>query len=636
MPMHSLRPFMKTRPGWTALIVTTLVGLLLVFFLPTRFPPPPAFSESYLFGFNNHLCEILFGALLIAVAVLTKLGRLRLPGDTGHSGVEKAESLNSDTGEGGLTVRMLAVCLAIDAVLCGMMCWLADGLGGLNDGAYYLDRIHLIVRGEVPYRDFEFLYGSTPLYGAVAIGRLLHISPETGFYLIWACGTVLGIFLLWLSIRWLELPAGGKRTVFFIYYVLLSLMIRYATLNYFSLRYTLPLFALIGLCRLDRDGRLVTRAEVILFAVVMTAVLFGISPEEAIVYAVAVCLYLPLRRYYTQRSFAVDLVVLIAALAGVCAVVAHAGTLRSMSSFSAGAWNLPIYPGPDILLAFAAVIGMVFYLATQTTAESAKSNVLLAVLYGLGMLPGALGRCDDTHIAGYLLTIFVCAMLLSRRWLPMWRGATICFAVFFLLLPFATGTLWRQSVLETALFNHLYKSGSPQGRIDIAVDHLMWRAAVAERGRERASAKMAELRKSYSQTLSDPRRIFPGVSPVVAVPFEYRPNTLNNYQAPWVDEGYFMGTLNIMTSRDVEKKIDELKSHPGEDLIYPAYSCGISHGDIRKFLGELLLLPWVPRQKHQMTTLDPYCDYIHQNYDIVFSPSPTTFGYGLMRRKPGK
>jgi hypothetical protein len=295
-----------------------------------------------------------------------------------------------------------------------------------------------------------------------------------------------------------------------------------------------------------------------------------------------------------------------------------------------------VLPTTPALESAAGSMAMVFYVATGATAKCVQSNVAFAVLYGLGMLPGALGRCDNIHLAGYLMAVLVCAMLLSWLWLPMWRVATISFAMFFLLLPFVTGMLWSPPVLSKALLSHLhlYQGGAPQGRIGEAVDHLAWRVAVAALGRQRGTAKMDALRYSYSTNSWDPRKVFPGASPVVAVPFEYLPNKLSNYQAPWIDEGYFMGTLNILTSSDVERKIDELRTHPGEDLVYFDNSCGHPNPGIRVFIGELLLLPWVPQQKHQMTTLDPYCNYIHQHYEFVYLPSPATFGYGLMRRKP--
>jgi hypothetical protein len=278
---------------------------------------------------------------------------------------------------------------------------------------------------------------------------------------------------------------------------------------------------------------------------------------------------------------------------------------------------------------------MVFYLATQTLAKNAQSNVTFAVIYGLGMLPGALGRCDGTHIAGYLLTILICAMLLSRLWVSAWRVATIAFASIFLIVPYALSIKRPAPALQKALFSHLYNRGRAHGRVDIALDYFVSHVANVTLGNQRGTEKMGQLRNSYAQNVVDPRGIFSGLSPVVAAPFAYFPNHLSNYQAPWIDEGYFMGTLNVLTRRDVARKVGELETHPDEDLVVPGNYCE-PWGDIRVYMEKLLLVPWVPHEKHSMTTLDPYCAYIHENYYELYSPSDATFGYGVLRRKPGQ
>jgi hypothetical protein len=75
--------------------------------------------------------------------------------------------------------------------------------------------------------------------------------------------------------------------------------------------------------------------------------------------------------------------------------------------------------------------------------------------------------------------------------------------------------------------------------------------------------------------------------------------------------------------------------HPDEDLIVPDDYCQ-PWGDIRPYMKDLLLVPFIPAQKHPMTTLDPYCAYIHQNYAVLYPASDATFGYLALRRKPGR
>jgi hypothetical protein len=628
MIKNHLLPAKNSRQWWIMLVATISIGLGLVFWLPTQCPPPLAYSDSYLFGFNNHLCQLLFVLVLACIAILTKVGGLQLSAP--HGGAEPANA--------GLTIRLILVCLGIAALTCAAFYWLAAGLGGLNDSAYFLDRIHLMDRGQVPYRDFEFIYGSAPLTAAVAMGRLLHISSESGYYLIWGGGTVLGVFLLWLSIHWLELPSGGQRTVFLLVYAFLLWLITGVTLNYSALRYTLPLFAITGFCRLDRNSHWRTRAEVVLFAVAMSATLLGLSPEEGVVYTIAVCLYFPVRRLMMGRPFVIELVIMVALFAGIFSFATHAGTFATMRRLSAGAFNVPVYPGPHILFAFAALFAMVVYLATGSSAERLQSNIAFAVLYSIGMLPGALGRCDTTHVAGYLLPVLICAMLLSWRWVPAWRSATIAFPMLFLILPAVIAFWWSPPVLSKAVLNHLYRGGAPHGRLSIELDRLGTRLAVRTLGEQRGLAKMNAVRSSAVAASVDPHQIFPQASTVIAAPFEYKPNKLSNYQAPWIDEGYFMGTLNILTPDDVERKISELRSHPEEDIILSPdddfKQCDVVHAK-RVWMEQLLLLPWVPQPKRELSMFVPYCVYIQQHYRFLYLPSPATFGYGLMRFSSG-
>ena len=610
------------------LVLTLVVGLLLVFWIPTLFPPPLASSESYLFGFNNRLCELIFGVLVFTVAVLVK-----------NSGIVLSPSRRDlHASAPGLTPRLLAVCMGTSAVLCGAMYWLVRPLGGINDGAYFLDRIHLAMRGQRAFQDFEFIYGSGPLYTSVILGRLLRTSADNGYYLLWFAETLLGVLLLWLSLRWVELPAAGKRTVFLLYYVSLSMYIPLATLNYCGFRYTLPIFAITALCRLDRNSRAMTRVQVILFAVALTAVLLLSSPEEGIVYALAVFLYLPARRYYEQRPFVPDIVALTGALAILYLMASRAGTFTTMKVLGAGAFNLPVYAGLHVWIAFASILGMVCYLATGEAGERIRSDVALLVLYSLGMLPGAMGRCDPTHVSGYLLTVICCAMLLSWRWICVWRVAIISFGTCFIALPLII-SLWMQPpVLSKALLNRLYMGGPPRNLLGTTLDSLGTRLAVHLLGEQRARAKLAALRNASIQGSVDPHIVFPGASSTVAVPFEYHPNKISNYQSPGVSEGYFMGMTNVLTPGEVEQKIRELRSRPDEDLVLSPeglQECEVRRGD-RAALRALLLVPWVPQPRQELRMYVPLCDYIHEQYQIFYQPSPETFGYGLMRHKDQK
>jgi hypothetical protein len=125
------------------------------------FSPPPASSESYAFGFNNRLCLLLFLGLVTAVAGVTWAGGLEA------FGLRKGgEPYKWRTQARGLFLRVFAVAV----VLAALFFWLTYSVGGINDSTYFLDRIHLMERGMRPFHDFEFVYGSGPLYGFFVAG----------------------------------------------------------------------------------------------------------------------------------------------------------------------------------------------------------------------------------------------------------------------------------------------------------------------------------------------------------------------------------------------------------------------------------------------------------------------------------
>lgn len=626
-PIEESQVKQRQRGWWIALGATVVGGLLLVFVLPTIFPPVWANSESYVFGFNNRLCLLLFLALLAAVAGVTWAGGLSMP----LAG--RIPSRITDEP----SQRLLLQVFAVAVVLAGIFWWLTYSLGGINDTTYFLDRIHLMAQGKVPYRDFEFVYGSGPLYGALTLARLLHASPKLGYYLIWLTSSLLGIFLLWLSIRWIDLPTSGKGLVFLLTSVLMLELILVVTLNYSAMRYTLPLFALTGLCRIDSGSWRFKRVMVVAFAAVMAATLLKFSPEEGLVYVIAVCVYLPLRRYFASQRFLPDLLALVAIAMWLLAMSAREGTFTTMKRLSAGAFNLPVYPGPVVLFGLVSMLAVVFYGVSGSVRERSQSNVTLIGIFGIGMLPAAMGRCDTIHIVGYLLGVLVCAMLLLWSWSPAWRLVTGWFAVFVLILPLVTGLWYQPPVLSKAVLNHLYADGPPQGSIGKMIDKAAVKLAMKTMGERRGMAKIEALRHGTGPISLDPRVLFPVASPIVSVPFEYRPNKLNNYQGPDVYEGFFMGTLNILTPEEMNRKLDELRLHPDRDLVLQKESleeCDM-HDGLRPIIKELLILPWVPQPKRDMSLMVPYCSFILEHYQFIVDPSPTTMGYGLMRWKSG-
>ncbi len=600
------------------------LALLLTFWLPSHILSPPwAFSESYLYGFNNKVFQGMLLLVLAGAAAFTWLGFLRLPA------ASRAEPANVE----GLTPRFLAIALLFTAVFAGMIAWIAGPPGGLFDGYYFIDRINLIERGLKPFRDFEFVYGTAPLYTVIFLHKALGVPVKYGYQMLWFTETCLGVLLLGISIRWLDLPKAGKKIAFLVFFSFALMLVPGDMLNYCILRYSLPLFALVGFCRLDRDDRTATRLQTLSFAVVFDALLLNISPEEGLVYGVAICLYLPLRRRAACRPFVLETVAFVAAFALFCVRAAFAGAFVTMARFSHGAFNFPAYPAPPVLLAVASLILLIVFVFSLPTADRLQSNTSLIALYVMGMIPAAMGRCDSVHLGGYLLPAVLCFCIISWRWRALWTTATLGSFLFFSVVPFALFQLSTGPVLGKALLTHVYRHGTPTGGIYGMLDRLALKQAVRSLGEVRGRSKIEAMRRLAS-TSEDPQQLFPGASTTVAVPFEYFPNKVSPYQSPTVAEGHFMGIVAVMTPEDLEQKIDEIRIHPEQDLVVSREGFDDCHptGANRRLLAYRLQLPWVPAPIHSLDLLTPYCDYIQTHYVYMYQPGAATFGYGLMRR----
>ena len=602
-----------------------MVGLFLIFWLPYRVPVAMAWSDSYLFGYNNRAGEALFLALAVCLGAIAKVGGLVLP-----TGTRKAQTVPEE-----LTYRVLLGCLGFSTFCAVGLYLLTHGVGGLNDGAYFLDRIHLIERGKVPYRDFEFVYGSFSLYASIYLGRVFSIGSVNGYYMLWLGETLTGVWLLWIFVRWIDIPGGGRRVVFLLTYALTLLYLLSIALNYCALRYTLPLFGMVAMCRVDQGSGLRRRVATVGLAMLLVTMLLGLSPEEGIAFACATVIYLPLRRYGSGRPFVVDLLILVPALVGAYGVAARAGSFGTMKGFAAGAFNLPIYPAPHLFFGFAAMLGVVCYLATGELRRRVQSNVCFVGIYGLGMVPGALGRCDTTHVGGYEMGMLLCAVLLCWRWPVLWRCGTWGFGLLFIMLPFAMSVVFSPPIYSKALLTQLYQGGEPRSALGRGVDRLATRAAIDLLGRERGVAKLQGLRASVAATSLDPRDVFPGSSGQVGVPLGYLPNKLSNYQSMSVDEGYFMGASNIVSPQQVAQKVSEMRDHPEQDLVVSPEGLEqcLVHVGSRALMEQLFLIPYVPEPKRTVSFFVPICTYIETDYYFVYPPKPSTFGYGLMRRK---
>ena len=265
----------------------------LIFVLPYFVPVAPAFSESFLFGFNNRVALGLLLALIALLALLSWRGLVHCPSLSQTPSPAVSPASGNTPG-----LVSLAVTLAIAAILSAVLFALLRAGNGTGDAIYFLDRIGLLAQGLHPFRDFEFVYGPLQLYAPWLTARLLHLSLTDAYGLIWGLSTLLGITALWYAIRWLDLPSQGKSATFLILATILGSELLSFGLNYNPLRYTLPIACLLFVDRLDRSGSssLVTSRSTLLAAITSAILLIGLSPEIGVTFCIAILCFLPARR----------------------------------------------------------------------------------------------------------------------------------------------------------------------------------------------------------------------------------------------------------------------------------------------------------------------------------------------------
>lgn len=606
------------------------VGLALVVAVPFRVAVAPAYGEAYLFGYSNRT------GIALAMAVFAVIGGLSWWGVLQFRVLEREAAAGGEQGAGTLTGGVLAAVLGVEGVVCAGLYGLTRSGQGFGEAIYILNRVGLLAQGLRPYRDFEFVYGPLQLYGPYFAARLLHLSLTEGYFLVWWMSALAGLAMLWGAIRLLALPAAGKRASFLVMASLLGTSALSAGLNYNPLRYAAPFFCLMLVDWLARGsgGR---RAAVVLASFGGAEVLLlGLSPEEGLVFALAVPIYLVVGLVMGQglrgERWGSVLAALVGVSGGVLLVASRMGVFETMKQFQAGAFGLPILPGPQIVVLFGAMAIVVVAVVGGLVRRRAWDVAGLLLLYGCGMLPAALGRCDWIHVIGYEAGVIVCALLLV--WDEVWvRRLSLTLMV----VPFAIfGVQLVTGVIASMVKVQLYPmlaGGEPSGGVAAWVVARSERSLAGVMGTTAAERKMARVRAVARLRTEDPHVWFRTASPVLYAPFGYSPKRLGSVQSPAIREGRFMGVLNVLTQAQVEEKIAEMRDHPEDDLLLSPdgmEQCLPARGD-RASLRRFFLLPMSPRPRHTFTLTEPICAFIESHYEVVVAATPETGDYGVWR-----
>ncbi len=159
--------------------------------------------------------------------------------------------------------------------------------GSFGDSQYEIHRIWLVSLGKVPYRDFEWIYGSGLLYVPAWLSRWLHLSIPDSYFLFWTIASLAGVALLFGVINLVDFPSTHKTAIFVLYCVPAVVCYRLHGIEFHpAARLFSALLPLAGLQRQAAQFRAARKhASVAALTVLSTATIILISPEMAIAFA---------------------------------------------------------------------------------------------------------------------------------------------------------------------------------------------------------------------------------------------------------------------------------------------------------------------------------------------------------------
>jgi hypothetical protein len=446
----------------------------------------------------------------------------------------------------------------------------------------------MAVTGNLPFRQFEFMYGPILLYFPLAVGRILApfgISLEVSYYASVMAMMLIGLLLLYWILNWLELGARTKRFVF----VFTGIGMLNVTLgeNYTPVRFLIAPALLLLQSELDSRSKLlkpISRGSLItLYICFGSCLAWSISPEAGVAYSASSAVYCTLSAWRNGLS---ALFGLIAAPAGIALMWTLFGPdyLTGLLSFAGGFGNFPIIPAPHILL-FLLTLTLIVPagLARMLRWNGSRNEMLYASLavLGLSYSAPALGRCDPGHVLfNGIVILFLGFVMVERywkRWMPYYLAA---FGLIF------------------ALGVHLSVEYSYRGQIKPVLFYAAKRYPAAASLKDFGDRTARLLNKPF--TIADQEKYdllaLEKVGRVVTpIQSDKRIDEYLRAHNKFVSEPY-VGLIGVSDEKSMKRKLDVLKRE--QWVLVDLTNC-CSETDTPAFTEELMMCPFPYRRKNE-------------------------------------
>ena len=596
------------------------ISLGVVFLVPKAIPVAPTVSDSYLYGYNNRIGVALLILFLVIGGYFSDRLWLRFPKPARTRDISK---------------WAIGSWMAIYAAGTGVMYWLLRGFHGIGESKYFIDRLSVFATGARPYKDFEFGYGLTFLYGPLAFQRL-GLNVEQSYYLFLAMSYLASVWILAEVLDLIDYDTKAKPVLFHLFCLFGFTALIGLGMQYTLLRFLLaPYFALF-VQRVDLRGGVRNQTVALCMTVVFTLVLLVSSPEQAVIFTVGTIGYLLVLRGINGTlgdrrqilSFAGLLFVEFVLMLG----ANRFGLLMTLKTFGSGAYNFPILPAGHILLFFFCCGLVAIYVASQLR-ERRGEGMLIVVAVSVCSLFATLGRCDPGHVVFDGIGIVIAASLLVSN-MPRIRGWYLTlFIIFFIFLPFRSiftiyRPLLRQATHMRAALGESEVSSDPAAR-------LLGRF-LNHRAGNFPKAQLAISVAAVQTPVLDLDAAYPASGRPLFAPFDFSPNGLGTYHAARIESGYFAGLELALTPASIQRKVFELETRPDRDLLLPEHfedRCALDLSGERKSIRSLFSYPFSSQPRHMVNTRQPLCAYITAHYRMIQKPLPQGYGYGVWTRK---
>jgi hypothetical protein len=372
-----------THPAYR-LLATYAALAALVLWLPWLVPVQPVRSDSFVQGFSN--AAFLAFLLLLFIAPVFLLYRSRELGAA-------PGSLRVEAGAGEDTSRLWLRSRALSWYVgcCAFILLVSGELAGYGEAEYFLVRSLLVAAGKVPYRDFEYAYGPLLLYAPMLLQSLGFPAGFSQAVLV-VLESVAGYGALYfLTMR--IFPRAAGRTMFLALLLASCLSPVMAGQNYTFFRFA----AVIALAAYILPRVDAARAPAFaLLSGPLFLLAWLISPEIALVAGgafAAIVTMLASRKLLSAAAAAASVA------ACVLATPLALESYETLLQFSSGGNNFPAYPAWHILFFLLCIHLSTAFIARKTVTNHRAEWLLF--IYSVGLLPGALGRCDPLHVVFY-------------------------------------------------------------------------------------------------------------------------------------------------------------------------------------------------------------------------------------------